>query len=264
MIGYMFRTRDFVLLFVTIVFLVMAISASLFKNQIKSDSPDSQIMFVNSSEEEYSAETFLPEGLARETKLAEMKRKIAESGGVSISAPIDEEVEEDMADEVVEEEPKGELMNCPSYTVYTGFWSPDGIKFEVAEGARLVYRDIVTTSKPPADTATMSSSTSPVINRLVLVELPVYPAPSRSCIPSDVVGIANDGSLIRNSEAGLYGVFGPQTQIGYALDGYPIYGTSNSVQDECGGENVGGQYGYYLSSERETVLNCFTGKPTSI
>lgn len=266
MIGYMFRTRDFVLLFVTIVFLIMAISATLFKTQTKSDSQDSQIQFVDSAQEEYSAEIILPESVSRESKLAEMKRKIAESGEVSISAPVDEEmgIEEEVVAEVVSEESlQGELINCPSYSTYAGAWSPDGVKFELSGGVRLVYRDVVSEPKT-VSASTSSSSTESLINRLVLIELPIYPIVSKSCIPTDVIGIANDGSLIRNNEAGLYGVFGPQTQIGFALDGYPIYGLSNNTQDECGGEIVGGQYGYYLSSERETVLNCFTGRPSSI
>ena len=66
-----------------------------------------------------------------------------------------------------------------------------------------------------------------------VLQLPsrTMPAASPSCIGSDVIGIANDGSLIRNDELSLYGVFGSETRIGYALDGLPIYGITTMRGD---------------------------------
>jgi hypothetical protein len=78
------------------------------------------------------------------------------------------------------------------------------------------------------------------------------------------VGVAKDGSLIRNNEARLYGIFGEQTLVGYALDGFPIYGISESVVDACGGVSVAGQYRYQLSVERENIINCFAAKPIAL
>ena len=90
-------------------------------------------------------------------------------------------------------------------------------------------------------------------------------AGGKQCLGQDVVGVALDGSLIRNGEYGLYGVFGESTQIGYALDGYPIYGLNNSQPtDACGGATVDGSYRYYLSSSRPGVLGCFTATPVTL
>jgi hypothetical protein len=84
-------------------------------------------------------------------------------------------------------------------------------------------------------------------------------------LPTDVVGIAQDGSLIRESEMALYGVFGGETLVGYALDGFPIYGSNpGAATDHCGGMMVGGQYRYYLSPERDSVINCFAGVPVTL
>ena len=82
-----------------------------------------------------------------------------------------------------------------------------------------------------------------------------------TCLYSDVVGIAQDGSLIRNNEVGLYSVFGSDTLIGYALDGFPIYGKIKESGDKCGGSVVNGQYRYSLSDQREFILNCFSAPP---
>jgi hypothetical protein len=79
-----------------------------------------------------------------------------------------------------------------------------------------------------------------------------------------VVGIARDGSLIRNSDAELYAVFGPEVLIGYLLDGFPLYGASNLPTDACGGAEIGGSYRYYLSPKRDWVISCFTAAPGSL
>jgi hypothetical protein len=81
-----------------------------------------------------------------------------------------------------------------------------------------------------------------------------------TCLPHEVVGIARDGSLIRNDEAALYGIFDDTVLIGYALDGFPIYGqTVDRPLDQCGGAMVDGSYRYYLSEERDHVLGCYRG-----
>ncbi|MEZ4195225.1 MAG: hypothetical protein R3B53_02395 [Candidatus Paceibacterota bacterium] len=80
-----------------------------------------------------------------------------------------------------------------------------------------------------------------------------------------MVGIAKDGSAIRNQDVALYSIFGQETLVGYALDGFQIFGQNNSVPlDECGGAMVNNEYRYYLSKERQTVLNCYSGVPIKI
>ena len=86
-----------------------------------------------------------------------------------------------------------------------------------------------------------------------------------SCLSSDIVGIALDGSLIRNGEHTLYSIFGAETLVGYALDGFPIYGAIGApVTDNCGGTAMAGEYRYYLSSERTGVIGCFSGESVTL
>ena len=119
------------------------------------------------------------------------------------------------------------------------------------------------------EVATTTASGTPLLTTEteVVIQLPLRSVPlgTASCLPTDVVGIAKDGSLIRNSEVTLYAVFGADTLIGYALDGFPIYGARSGVAlDECGGTGAIGQYRYYLEAERGYILNCFASEPISI
>jgi hypothetical protein len=68
----------------------------------------------------------------------------------------------------------------------------------------------------------------------VVLQLPLPFGPQgKTCLSYDVVGVALDGSLIRNNEHSLYQVFGSETLIGYALDGFPIYGLNKSSAARC-------------------------------
>lgn len=151
------------------------------------------------------------------------------------------------------------VQRCAGYQQFGQVWPPT-VQIDEREGARLVY----TESDEELDE---SAPSAPMLSQTILLQLPVYPrpAPSPLCINSDVIGIANDGSLIRNSEAGVYGVFGSASIVGYALDGYPIYGTDNSVRvDSCGGAVGAAGYGYVIQSDRSEIINCFTATPVSL
>jgi hypothetical protein len=256
----MFRTRDFILVFTTVVFLVMAIGTTvIYKYESPTDS-DQILQFSDANSTDFIAEEYVPEKLSREDRLEYIRLKIAESGTVTISSP---EVHPEPNIVTKEEEILilGEVQLCSEYLPYTGNWPTQGVQFEVVEGARIVYTESVIDVPPVASTSSSTQQSSVVRN--TLIELSAYPfvASSQSCLTSDVVGVAQDGSLIRNSESELYGVFGSQTLIGYALDGHPIFGTSESSTDECGGAVVGAQYRYYLSSESKNILHCFSSVP---
>lgn len=259
----MFRTRDFILIFVTVVFLVVAISATAWQQRSGSETQVDTLQLVETDDQEYTAQLSTPETLSREERLSEMRRKIAESGKLTLSDP-ETVTTEPSAEVEVSELPAGAvLLQCPSYQLYSGQWSPAGIQFEVTEGARLVYRETVTEQR--SDPLATSSTPEMVTDREILLQLPLQPVKlaQSTCLPSDVIGIAQDGSLIRNTEVGLYGIFGANTLIGYALDGFPIYGTSDAPTDSCGGSVVAGAYRYSLSQERDVILNCFAAQPAS-
>lgn len=259
MIVAMFRTRDFILILTTVVFLIVGIGTTILSRSQKAV-PVETVELIPSKSTDYTAIAYNnPEKKTREERLDSMRSKIAASGGITLSAPESDSEEDFVSDDLeneltenVEIEVIDEELKCSSYGKYTGDWSPQGVQFTVTEGARLVYRI--------NQLAGVQASSS----RNILLPLPIYSVPTEIqtvCLNSDVVGIAKDGSLIRNNEASIYGIFEEDVLIGYALDGFPIYGQSNFTGDECGGEMIGGYYGYYLSSERDRVLNCFSGQP---
>ncbi|MCD5381290.1 MAG: hypothetical protein LR008_01810 [Candidatus Pacebacteria bacterium] len=256
----MFRTRDFILIFTSIVFLLVAIGSTVFYQRVYGPQVVVEsVTLVVTDDKEYIAEVYVPDKVSREERLADMRLRIAEGGNLAISSP------EEVVVETVTEEVIDGVQSCSDHSVFMGIW-PTGVKMDVVEGARIFYTEseveIVMTPATPSSTPIVGTETV----RDVLIQLSVSfgPKGNLSCLASDVVGIAQDGSLIRNNESGLYGVFGPDTIVGYALDGFPIHGTSPNLADNCGGQTVSGQYGYYISTDRDEILNCYSGTPTNI
>lgn len=233
---------------------------------IKNDlaSKDHQAMVIlyddSTSSTDYSA--VLPETPAdeRPSRLTALREKITEvlSNDDYDSAVVEEE--EILAvtppEKLPPETPATNSVSlCSNYAPSQLNWNPKGLQFEIIEGARILYRD---TSYMTVAVATATES------REVVLQLPLRTTPlsAKSCLKTDVVGIAFDGSLIRNNEQALYQIFDSETLIGYALDGFPIYGLNNSLAtDECGGTVISGEYKYYLAPEREGVLGCFSDNP---
>lgn len=268
----MIRTRDFFLFALTVLFLVVGISATVVRDLGPLSTQTGAAILSMPEElpppvEGVKAVVVSAPALDRTSLLAQMKAKVAALGG---------EITASVAPELPAATPEGEEIPavvsdtplvCTGYrsVAWVGF---PGAKFKEVEGARIVYRDGVPVT-PIVSTvgATGTSALPPVPADEVLVQLPLRTSPlaTPSCIPQDVVGIATDGSLIRNNEVALYTVFGSETLVGYALDGFPIYGVSTGGSvDACGGMIAGGMYRYYLSLEREYILNCFSGTPVSL
>lgn len=274
------RTRDLFLVGVIILFFVMAIGVTWWQQQgqFAQVTPQTLALALDSIESVGSTTVVLVNAreAARPERLAKMREAVASELGTipsvpetaSSPLPTDEVTDtnsdsgELQQEEVVVDQniaTQSGVYRCNNYRVAGPAWSASGIRFQESEGVRVVYREI---TMPDVGT-----STEPLQTREVLVQLPLrsLPLPTPSCLPTEVVGIAQDGSLIKTSEFALYGVFGQETIVGYALDGFPIYGTNPSVvTDQCGGVVEAGQYRYYLSAERENLLNCFAGVPVKL
>ena len=262
----MFRTRDFLLVFVTIVFLIVAIGATVIQQHGPASIGSAPPTFAIVTNDEYVADVYVPEVVSREDRLAAMKDKIEASESMILSAPTSDEdtavaaVTSEEADDNVS--PISSLT-CGNPPQYTKSWPAFGLQLEMIEGARIVYREVITESQLDPLTASSGTLLPPETSKEVLAQLPVRSVPDNQshCPMYDVIGIAKDGSLIKNNEAGLYGVFDSDTVVGYALDGFPIHGSSDVQTDACGGVVVDGQYRYYLATDRVNVLNCFAATP---
>lgn len=253
-------TRNFLLYLLLVGFLVVGVTTTVLVKQ----SPQEATVIVgvqSETEPTYEAEAVVPEKLDRAERLASMRAKIAALGDSIFAAPEPDVVPDAPVVTPEEETPRTEPLLCSSYQPETKPWNPGQVTFTVVEGARLVTRAV--------EVATTTASGTPFtsVETEVLLQLPLRSAPlgTPSCLPTDVVGIAKDGSLIRNNEVKLYTVFGADTLVGYALDGFPIYGTgSGTVLDSCGGTSTLGQYRYYLDAKRTHIVNCFAGEPVKL
>lgn len=268
-----FTSRNYLLYLLAVGALIVGIVSTAVSNQ--NNQMASAIEALNnsatSSDVAYHAEVVATNWPPdRKTNLATMREKVRE---VESTKKIDEPLELSAENEEVPKMSSDtetvsaaqlpletELKKCPWYKVYDETWPKGQVAFSVREGAR-----VLATVAPIIDVSTTSTSTTIADN--IIIQLPLITVPPKvpTCLPSDVVAIALDGSLIRNNEKNLYGIFPSPTLLGYALDGFPLYGTNNqSALDKCGGVMVDGQYRYYLQSERENILNCFAGSPIKI
>ncbi len=260
----MLRTRDFLLVLVSVVFLVIAIAATLLSRGAEAPGTETVTFTDVVATTSYSAQLdTTDEGLNRAQRLAEMRAKIAASGLVTITEPVEPEEPTGMPTnspaEVVE---AGEELRCPGYAPYFASWPATEIEVAVTEGVRRYY---VQQSMSEA-VGSSTGSTSAQVATQTLAQIPARPTMNAfpQCLESDVIGIAIDGSLIRNNEASLYAIFSENTLIGYALDGYPIYGLSDKTTDVCGEISAAEGYRYQLSQSRDVIINCFIGTPATL
>ena len=140
----MFRTRDFFLFSVIIVLLLLVILTTL--NAQKEVGWWHNMTFIN-NDVEYEAVVPKVAVMDREKKLTEMQDKISESArsgnlAIVIGALEEEKSTEDQMPEEENDFVVGTINLCSSYSDYSPTWLPTDLKFEIIEGARIVYRDL--------------------------------------------------------------------------------------------------------------------------
>ncbi len=257
------NTRNFILYLLSVGFLLIAIVSTVQVKKAGLTEDVNHLASVSNADSDtvYTAEAVLDTGLNRSEKIESLKNKIAGFVGLGQDS-AKPEAEGEVDSVVVEVEVEEELTKpklCQTYKVYTENWIAHDVNFKVVEGARLVYREL----------AVPNPEVEPNLSHQeILLQLPLRTAPTGGavCLPSDVVGIASDGSLIRNNEIALYSIFSSETLVGYTLDGFPIYGTNPTIKtDVCGGySDAFGQYGYYLKKDSKHILNCFDSEPVKL
>lgn len=254
----MVRTRDFVLFLLTAVILLLAIAGTELWHSWRSLPLVSSFLEADSGEVDYGADVPVVAD-DRAGRLETLRAKVVERLGTHTVAtrepdPLPTEPTPVPAATTTTPTEVATVKTCAGYRTLSVPWTPQQIIAENREGARVYFE---------RGLPNPLSSTTPENIRAV-IPLRSWPSGSVACLPTDVIGIATDGSLIRNNELALYTVFGGESLIGYALDGFPIYGPSKVATDACGGVIVGGQYRYVLDAERPGLITCFAASPSQI
>ena len=258
----MIRTRDFLLLLISIAFLIVIITAETARQYFGNRGDDIPVSvtptFSDVSLADISAVVTKTEGIDRQGNIARLREQLAtwlanppEAEEVLVAPPGEEAVADTATTSEDVPDIPGNALLCSGYQPYVGTWPNQLLNIEVQEGVRVV---------------SMESEVVAGGGQVVAV-LPIRtlgsPA-SPSCLPTDAVAVAQSGGLIRNNEADGYRAFPEHVLIGYTIDGFPLYGYSERETDHCGGVMVGDEYRYYLSESRETVLNCFVAPPVTL
>lgn len=253
----MIRTRDFFLYVATVVFLLAGIGVTVISDKsrqvLESFSP------IDFMEANVPTSAILTSGENdREANLARLKSKIAAGEGVVISAPpVFTSVDSNPSTtEPTLGEGRATPLTCASWSSQSDAvvnWPQSGVKIKEVEGARLVYTEVI------------NGTTT---EEKVLLQLPVRQVRSAgdSCIDGPYIGVTLAGELIGNDDAAKFINSSETVHLGYALDGFPIYGrkTSATDLDSCGGAATSLGYRYYLRANDNFILGCFAGLPAAL
>lgn len=251
----MVKTRDFLLFVVALLFLLTGIAATVAIDRGAGGTPVSPLTSAPPPATDISAEVSTPV-VDRLARLSALRALLAEHDSV-LTASVTTALADDAGDALDEgtdtNEPTEAIVYCDTYPDAPIVWPAARLSMVEREGARLLV------AENPASTS------SPEI---VVLQLPIVttaPTTQSNCIPAEVVGVAQDGLPIKNSEVALFSVFGPDTLVGYALDGFPIYGANPTVvTDQCGGIATADGYRYVVHPDRPGVLGCFTATPVDL
>lgn len=253
----MIRTRNFLLYVLALVFLVSSIGYMVSRDIAAAyRSNTSQVAFV--AAEPVEVDVVATSTIAdRSAYIARMKEKIARGEGIIEGAPVVlTSVDSTPVPPAMVPVTDRTVLWCPaqeSVDAIVSSWQPSLIDIRTAEGARIVTRGLFDASSSRGEMAIPD----------VLLQLPMRSARASydSCLSHDIVGIALNGSLIRNNDAARYQ--DAHGLLGYALDGFPIYGpaTPQTPLDACGGTDTGAGYQYHIRADENFVLGCFAAQP---
>ncbi len=163
------------------------------------------------------------------------------------------------------------LLKCPGMddgVIYIQQWPVSDTTIVVKDGMRSVVhivKEMVLPTSSVEATTTASSSVvlMPSVSPKTLLLMPMYPSKvaTARCVQSEVVGVTLTGALLSNSDAHFYRSSDSSELIGYARDGFPVYGAYGGEVDSCGGYMHPEGYRYTISKDRNFILGCYVGAP---
>jgi hypothetical protein len=266
----MLKTRD-LLLFVAIVLCLFAgITITYVQETLGSVVGDSRALLGSASgaPETFIAETHTKEKNRTET-IARLREAISQSGGslATVNPSVEETSTEESLDDIDQTDAVAGIQRCGGGDDSVSAieqWPLSNTAVVVKNGMRSVTHTSVVSVPQPVATSSGSTTKPTFESKLVtLLEMPLYPPKMTEpmCIQSDAIGVTTAGSLLFNADARTYFNRDAKELIGFARDGFPIYGPYEGAVDACGGYQHPEGYRYTLSLEREYVLGCFVGAP---
>ena len=263
----MIRTRDFLLFMLLAGFLLVAIVTTAAWNHHQTPAVVSMSAPFTTDSVIYTAEVATVID-TKSDRLAALRKKLAED--TTFDAPTETVADTPIDTGTTTTPATEEVISAPVDTtvVLCGTsYSPKYIsgltgrqQYEERDGQRIFFETAL-----PLDPSTTTPATPPAEKIIFTLPLRTVPLPTTSCIKDDIVAVSQTGVLIRNADYAKYQSSGESTLIGYTIDGFPLYGRTNSLTtDACGGAMIDGSYRYYMSAERKGVLGCFAGIPAAL
>jgi len=253
----MIRTRDLILFIVVLFFLgTSIISTVTSKDEVPVS--DTKVLF-NSTE--YQGGAISSEvALDRKSILERLRVKLANSTEqiepvASVEAP---EVDKVFSSDGVTLQrclyPDDALSIVPK-------WPLADVQMSFQGNVRMAYIEQLVPDVPAIASSSVPTASEPIIKSLLKMPLIPQKLPEVTCVPSEVVGVTDKGILIFNGDVATYRKIHQDSLVGFARDGFPIYGVYNGTVDACGGYDHPAGYRYTVSSERDYIIGCYVATP---
>jgi hypothetical protein len=264
----MIRTRDAVLFVLCLVVLLLAIMVTVLRDRGSHISLNLDPSTIPEATEG-GAEIQTEEALDRAANLARLREKLALDTSAVLPAPdtFVEDVPPEETDVPMEEDVPQQAKRClypDDVLPKVASWPVGKVKVANIGNERVAYTEetIVVAAASTTDEALVEV---PEVVRTELLALPINPValPTASCVPSDVIGMTPNGTLLFNNDARIWQNVAVNTLIGYARDGYPIYGRYDGEVDACGGYQSPQGYRYSIGADRSYIVGCFIATPQS-
>lgn len=264
----MIRTRDFLLYVVVLMFLIIGVvytgmfrapAEVVTETGIQLTKPGLELSAVPSEELDTRAE-----------RLAALRAKIAAGEGDIVTAPpvfvsVDQvaaaQARENATSGPATENRSATYCGVPVAHVATLDW-PTITEVRVVEGA-YVFSTLV------SETVLVGTSTETRETITPVLDVPIRTIRTNfdSCLPDTLVGVTSAGRPLVNTTASQFNSVPATSLVGYARDGFSIYGplADSSVLDSCGGYyNAAGVYQYHIRANEPFILGCYAGIPIGI
>ncbi len=264
----MIRTRDLVFFLTCLVVLALAILFTLARQQAPTWSVGFDVASIPEFVSGGGVTTGSETAVDRAANVARLREKLALDTS-SITPQPDTFVEDIPITET-------DAPQAPTHTVdrclypddvlpRIAAWPMGHVRVAVEGSYRVAYSESAAAMPTSADEASTTTEQAAEMVRTTYLALPVVPTalPVASCVPSEVVGVTGSGILLLNSDAAIWRNVDSESLIGYARDGYPIYGRYEGEVDECGGYLSGTGYRYSIGAERPFMIGCFKATPQS-